>query len=292
MSIFTRIGATKTKYELDIIVHYVRINCSVSSAYQVEVERGSRKKQSTKLMLNEGEMVGFESPITFNITMYHKGESYTYKDLTFKLAKVIDCKKKNDGKVTIDIIPLVGSYQQIQNKVYPLKDCSDKRAVICVSVNLMKSNIRARASLAYRIEPGIVENFAKARSSLCVSNEPLVDTRPRSETTSRHNEKTIEEPAIQVPTKQTSEDTSDGCRDVEVSKVRPSRIYDIVRGDIHSKEDEEANKVREEVMLGPSSKMVDVRPNFNSKSGLIKDVESKAGIAKGRRGACNACLIF
>lgn len=138
----SRIGADGIKYDLNLVIHYIKAKLKTGVHLKVVVKRGADKKDETQPMLYDATQskVIFEYPLTFFITMYKKGEKFGKKDLSFRMEEIVIGKKSlKNGKAIVDFTDLANSNTQMNRKEVPLKGCSDKKAVICISISLIEA---------------------------------------------------------------------------------------------------------------------------------------------------------
>ena len=272
--------------------------------------------------------VQFDYPIAFDITMHKKGNKYVKKTFVVKLYQINGKDKINNGRVAIDFsqIPIIN--KPIVRRDVILQNCSDKAAVICISVKLEQTS---------KSHSGISNNKSP-NSSLLSPNSSLVipDKKKKERNKEKHeeikNEKLEEKSerderkSLDDPLAIKSPPNKDKITKVNQPKPIPVEIheeidelYQVDGGDdsfssrmsfsdliLHPKEselssessssEEEAKELPQERLVAhsmPKTSREEVTPNENSKGLALAKIEEKNGIATKREGNCCAtCDIY
>jgi len=140
MSILSRIGSSKVPFYLDVHIHYLTAQLKNANSVKVVVKRGKDKKEETQPMPYSSGNVIFEYPLSFQTTIYQKNNTFPKKLLSFRLVQVTGTKSQKNGKVKVDYSQVAKTGKGIVRQEFNLKKCSDKQAVVCVSINLFPCN--------------------------------------------------------------------------------------------------------------------------------------------------------
>ncbi|CAG9315106.1 unnamed protein product [Blepharisma stoltei] len=138
MAFLHKIGAEKVKYELNVSIHYVKAKLINKEKLKVIAKRGRGLEETQPMQYNAiNSNVIFEYPLSFVITMHKKSEKYVRKIINFKLIELHGEKSVINGKAQFDFSELANNPgEKIERQEIQLKGCTDKSAVICVSMNL------------------------------------------------------------------------------------------------------------------------------------------------------------
>ncbi|CAG9320715.1 unnamed protein product [Blepharisma stoltei] len=156
-SIGSKIGADEVKYDLNVTIHHITAKLNTGGIFKVVVKRGADKKEETQPMHYDAAQskVIFEYPVSFLVTMYRKGNKFGKKDLSFRMVDLSANKKgEKNGKAIIEVQDLAIANSSIIRKEFPLKGCTDKKAVICVSISAAETINDRNQSVYSNEKPG------------------------------------------------------------------------------------------------------------------------------------------
>lgn len=123
-------------------IHYVNARLTQKEKLKVIARRGRKAIEETQPMqynsINSN--VIFEYPLNFEITMHKKGDKYVKKFINFRLIELQGEKCVENGKAEFDFSDLANYGLLVNHKDLFLKGCSDKSAVICISMSLIQIN--------------------------------------------------------------------------------------------------------------------------------------------------------
>jgi hypothetical protein len=133
-----RIGAKSIKFDLDVTIHYLKLNNTLPSLLKIRVHRGKDKVEETQPMQysSSHKSVNFDYPLSFNITMYKKSGKYSKKDLLIKVLEIKGLTEILIGTFTVEFHKLAESGKSINYEEFSLYECKDPKARLCISVNL------------------------------------------------------------------------------------------------------------------------------------------------------------
>ncbi|OMJ67721.1 hypothetical protein SteCoe_35037 [Stentor coeruleus] len=331
-ALIQKIGAEKVRHHLEIDIHYVRIKLADSFPILVEVLRGKKMHKETQPLNYSPSQayVQFDYPLAFDITMHKKGSSYVKKNFCIKLFQINGKNRINNGRVKIDFSHIPVIKKPIIRREVPLQHCSDKTAVVSISVKLDQIG-KVRGTLGAGLSPNssllspnssiispnssIVRPEKKNLPEFAVEKMTISDTLPKNEEKKvLEKDKKLEIPKEKVPvprnsgislpeiTIETQEEpyTRDEHNESFNSKMSFS---DLILNPNESELSSESSSSEEEAKELPVEKLVahsvpkttreQVTPNEGSKSQHIAVVEARAGITTRREGnCCNACVSF
>ena len=308
MSILSRLGAKKFKYNLDVLIHYVAYDCPDGNEFKVIVKRGRRKKEETHTCAVRGGRIAFDSNIHFQITMYGRGGKFSKKDVACRLASVQPFRVKKDGKAVVKVAHLALTGVDIKRQVFPLKGSSDSAATICLSISLSKSEEIAPIPRTVSECQDIPKNFV----DFCTGSPPKADpplnragplrisTGPlgmfdisEGEEDQSPELKPIPEPVV---------NRSDGNRGSRTNIADDESRENIKQFQVPEAYTEFHQTIIDNVKPAdsfadfrdtlPASRMDAVAANAHSKESQIQQAEAKAGITKSRRSVCSTCKVF
>ncbi|CAG9326667.1 unnamed protein product [Blepharisma stoltei] len=172
MAFLQKIGAEKVKYELNVNIHYVNAKLTNKEKLKVLAKRGRGLEETQPMQYDSiRSNVIFEYPLSFEITMHKKSEKYVRKIISFKLIELQGEKSITIGKAEYDFSDLANNFGINAEKLeLPLKGCSDKSAMICVSMSLDHINkIRSHTAATLHIDNKFQESDVSLQK---VHNEP------------------------------------------------------------------------------------------------------------------------
>ena len=304
MSLIQKIGAEKVKHHLEIDIHYIRIKLSESCPVLIEIQRGRKMHQETQLMnydMNTG-FIQFDYPIGFDITMHKKGEKYVKKYFEIKFFEIHGKNKTNNGKIKIDFSQFSTIKKPIVRREVQLQGCSDKYAMICISVKLEPLSKSKNPSIISSPNPSVL---ASNYSALPKKTEETLEVKNSEESYSQIKKekipaqlKKVEPVPVLIPANElyNVEDPNDSVN----SKMSFS---DFIINPKDSEVASESSSSEEEVKTVPVERLVAhampkvsrdlVTPNENSKAAAITRSEEENGLSTKREGnRCVSCLTF
>lgn len=140
MSYIKRIGSFPQKFDLELTIHSIHFNLPYPGQVQLVAKRSKDKKETTPI-LNTDVSLGVifpECTLCFRVTMYQKNSFYLTKELSLRLVQVSPTRKIKNGKVVIDLSPILNSKTGLEMKDFKLKGCTYKNASVCVSGKLTR----------------------------------------------------------------------------------------------------------------------------------------------------------
>ena len=326
--ILQKLGAEKVKHHLEIDIHYVRArlreNCSIS----IEVQRGKKMHKETQPIAYSlsSSFVQFDYPIAFDITMHKKGTKYVKKNFVIKLHEIEGNNKVNNGRVKIDFSQIPVLNKPIVRREVPLQHCTDKSAVVCISVKLDQL-AKTRGTLPGGISPN--SSLLSPNSSLLTSEENLkkkqseartpsltdplanpvpVDSKKKAKGNNKEEDRAIS------PEKNTSprpvpieivEEHEELYQTEDLNDSICSRMSfsDLILNPRESEVSSESSSSEEEVKELPAERLVahampkarreQVTPNEGSKELHIARIEEQSGVStRGGGNCCTACTVF
>ncbi|OMJ68367.1 hypothetical protein SteCoe_34211 [Stentor coeruleus] len=330
-ALIQKIGAEKVKHHLEIDIHYVRIKLADSFPILIEILRGKKMHKETQpLNYNPSQSyVQFDYPLAFDITMHKKGSSYVKKNFCIKLFQINGKNRINNGRVKIDFSHIPVIKKPIIRREVPLQHCSDKTAVVSISVKLEQIG-KLRKTLGSGFSPN--SSLLSPNSSILSPNSSIirqektpppefpVEKKAEIDPLSKHEDKkNIEDKKhqkanekLQIPnnsgislhemTLETEEEPNTRNKRSESFNSIMS-FSEMILNPNESELSSESSSSEEEAKELPVEKLVahsvpkttreQVTPNEGSKSQHIAVVEARAGITTRREGnCCNACVSF
>ena len=319
--IIQKLGAEKVKHHLEIDIHYIRAKLSDNCNVSIEVQRGKNMHKETQAMAYSTSTgyVQFDYPIGFDITMHKKANKYVKKTFIIKLYQIDGKTKTNNGKVTIDFsqIPLLN--KPIVRREIFIQNCTDKGAVICISVKLEQLS-KSRNTITGNLSPN--SSLLSPNSSLVVPEKK--DHKRNGEKSEEIDRKSIGDPLTVNKTSKITESpkkkkiSKEPKRiPIEITEDIDSPVYIEERVDSDSKmsfsdfiilpkdselssesssSEEEAKELAPERLIAhamPKATREEATPNENSKGAQLANLEEKNGITTKREGNCCAsCNIY
>ena len=291
-----KLGAEKVKHHLRVDIHYLRAKLSESCSVYFEVKRGKHMKKVTQTLNYSADIshVQFDSSSEFDITMHKKGKKYVKKYFSIKLYEVQGNSSIENGRVKIDFSQIPVLKKPISKREVGLQHCSDKSAVISITVSLEPllgkpaKDALVRKSVE-KITPNKLEGPQNSTSnSADISN--VEDESIKKENDSHKLDASLEE-----------NEYKDGSDDEDISS-RMS-FSDLIVHPRDSELDSESSSSEEEYKELPPDRLIAhsipkvskdyVTPNQNSKALQIMQKEEKAGITTKREGTtCANCITF
>lgn len=144
-----RIGAKHIKFDLEVVIHNLKLTSTLPLLLKIRVNRGKDKVEETQVMQysSNSKKVQFDYPLSFQITMYKKSGKYSKKDL---LINVLEIQGKSEillGELTVEFHKMAEIGKSIQFEEYRLENCKDSGARLCISVDLTEHG-KARAQFS------------------------------------------------------------------------------------------------------------------------------------------------
>jgi len=144
-----RIGAKHIKFDLEVVIHNLKLTGSSPLLLKIKVNRGKDKVEETQVMQysSNSKIVQFDYPLSFQITMYKKSGKYSKKDL---LINVLEIQGKSEivlGELTVEFHKIAEIGKSIKFEEYRLENCKDPGARLCVSIDLTEHG-KARAQFS------------------------------------------------------------------------------------------------------------------------------------------------
>ncbi|CAG9332131.1 unnamed protein product [Blepharisma stoltei] len=138
MALFERIGSVTEAYDLEITVHFAKIELPCQTKLAVIVKRGPDKRQNSNKVLWDQNLAlaNFDTEFKFQVTMFKKGTLYLSKHFRFNLMMISDNKVRKNGRGKIDLASLLNSKEPFERSDVKLKKCTDKNAFLCVSAKM------------------------------------------------------------------------------------------------------------------------------------------------------------
>lgn len=306
--ILQKIGAEKVKHHLEIEVHYLRAKLVNSFPVSIEVQRGKKMKKETQAMVYSlaSGYIQFDYPIAFDITMHKKGGKYVKKNFVIKLYEHEGKNKTNNGRVKIDFSQIPVLKKPIVRREVPLQHCSDKNAVISISVKLEQIS-KIRNTFASNLSPN--SSLLSPNSSVISENKKSVgpDTEKPKKKEEKEKEKVSKEDTrepMPVPI-ELIEDLEDFQKNDYQNDSFSSKMSfsDLILHPRESEVSSESSSSEEEAKELPAERLVahsmpkatreQVTPNEGSKDSHISKMEEQSGITTRREGnCCTACMVF
>lgn len=139
MEYFKRLASVTEKYYLEITVHSVQISLPLQSSLQIVIKRNNSKREKSLITKHDMNLniAYINSTIHFPVTLYRTASGYTSKVYFFRLIQICNQKSIKNGKAKLDIGKLVN--KPLEFFELELKNCSDKKAHLCISVQLQRA---------------------------------------------------------------------------------------------------------------------------------------------------------
>ena len=263
--------------------------------------------------------------------MHKKGSRYVKKNFVIKLHEIDGNTKVNNGRVKIDFSQIPVLNKPIIRREVPLQHCTDKSAVVCISVKLEQLS-KTRGTFTGGISPN--SSLLSPNSSLLTpeeaSKKKQAGTRPPSlpdplalptaiDTKKLKKEKKAKEKEEEInsPKKESTSpkplppqmevveehDEVYHAEDLNDSMGSKMSFSDLILNPKESEVSSESSSSEEEVKELSAERLVahampkatrdQVTPNEASKDKEISRIEEQNGVTnRGGGNCCNACLVF
>lgn len=137
MDLFERIGSSTENFNLELTIHFVKVDLPYIAKLAVIVKRGAEKRQHThKSEADSNGLAAFNQIISFRTSMLKKGSSYLKKLIRFNLMMLSQTKVHKNGRGKIDISVILNSNKTLERYDVKLKNCTDKTALLCISAKM------------------------------------------------------------------------------------------------------------------------------------------------------------
>jgi len=137
MSLLQRIGASKIPYNLEIHIHHLSANLKNTKFVKFVVERSRKKRQETQRIAYSKENMIFEYPVGFETNMFKKGDKFVHKYLKFTLYQSSGSSFAKNGSAKVEYSVIAKTGVAMMRQKLKLKDCTDRQAYVCVSINCL-----------------------------------------------------------------------------------------------------------------------------------------------------------
>ena len=293
-----KLGAEKVKHHLRVDIHYLRAKLSANCSIYFEVKRGKSMKKVTQTMSysTDSSHVQFDSSSDFDITMHKKGKKYVKKYFSIKLYEVLGNSPIENGRVKIDFSQIPVLKNPIARREVTLQHCSDKSAVISITVSLepLLAKLTSKDAPSRKsVEQATPKESHEEPQNLSIeaveiSNED--DDSMKKNDHSHNLDASLEE----------NEDKNDSDSESISSRMSFSDLIvhprDSELDSESSSSEEEYKELAPDRLVAHSIPKVSknyVTPNQNSKALQIMQREEKAGISTKREGStCANCIAF
>ncbi|CAG9310618.1 unnamed protein product [Blepharisma stoltei] len=127
----------KSFYELVINIHYIHAQLPDRDLIKIQAKRGNEIQETQPMHYNStnGSII-FEYPLTFEIPISKYKQQLENRKVKLSMIELRGKKETINGKAEIDVSPLLSGLKLDREEV-PLKSCTDKLAIICVSIDLI-----------------------------------------------------------------------------------------------------------------------------------------------------------
>lgn len=258
MAASQKLGVERIKNRLVVDVHYLKMKTSQNTNVFVEVTRSKNSKKETAMVVldSNNPLVNFEHQAVFEVKMQKKGKKYEKKFFSVKVIQVKGVEMNENGRVKIDFSQIPALKKPIVKREVPLQHCSDKAAIICISVSL---------------EAILTKNSGKnVRDSK--NKEEILKEGEEDEGESELNSSMMSFSDFIIHPKDSELESESSSSEEEYKELPPERLV--------------AHAV-------PKTTYETARPNENSKSLQIDEMEVQAGISTTREsGTCGGCETF
>ena len=140
-------GLQKENHLLQVEIHYLKALLTDDSLIYIEIKRGKDQKSDSNSInyTSSASQVNFNFTANFDIVMRKTGKKYEKKYFSLKLFQLKDNTKTENGRVKIDFSRIPSLKKPIFRREISLQHCSDKQALLCISVTLDPINITGKA---------------------------------------------------------------------------------------------------------------------------------------------------
>jgi N-terminal C2 in EEIG1 and EHBP1 proteins len=315
-NLLKKIGAEKVKHVLDIEIHYIRVKLPDTCPVYIEVQRGKKMKKETQTM-NYSPYTGivqFDYPLSFEITMHKKGEKFVKKNFVIKLFEMSGKTKLNNGRVKIDFSHIPVLKKPIIKREVPLQNCTDKTAIVCITVRLdpifvvsdqpIKPSQSPNSPIAF---PTLPEKKFSNMSSIkpAKTNDPEATAIKARSSESYREEKKVNQDEIKFIESSDIIEVNDEIRPALKTDSFSSvmSFSDLILNPKESEISSETSSSDEEMKELPPDRLVAhsvpkasmsyATPNESSKSAQILKSEERSGIATTKEPSqCAGCIAF
>lgn len=162
MSLLQRIGASKIPYNLEIHIHHLSANLKNTKFVKFLVERSRKKRQETQRIPYSKENMIFEYPVGFETNMFKKGDKFVHKYLKFTLYQSSGSSFAKNGSAKVEYSVIAKTGVAMMRQKLKLKDCTDRQAYVCVSINCLPKDFDNYVNNTYRKRNNTVQSSRNA----------------------------------------------------------------------------------------------------------------------------------